>query len=588
VSGILHLLASGSPITGGGGGTYDGFAATRGYVPSDLSGITNANVRTGHWARTDITQLKIAVFNYYSPSEEAPGATMSVTASVEYPAGTLTQILFSASATGTVPNGGTLFSDFCTISIPNGERFWIRQHQTCSAGLVYMSTASYVQNSPVHMGDAYEDSATDLTMTGNIPNSANTISYYPAIIAPTTAPSVLILGDSIDAGVTDLMDVDGSLGIIARTVGPQFGYFIAGLPGETASGFVSNHTQRALLFPFCTHVFVGHGTNDIFAGDSKTTIEGNLATIYGYVSTKTVFGRTIVPRTDSSDVWATTAGQSINSAPKETVRTTLNTDLLVGSAPPGGTFGLGIVNEVAGGKWSTPPATTDDGIHPNYLGYLNEASSGAINTALIGTPATPATETGSGWLDHGSDLTISTRRRTNDTVTRGVAVGNNTVRGAGSNNAGLKIFELEVLQTPAVPDMFIVGLINGTTASGAGLDNYVGNIDDSFGLVSGAGYSFVSGTIFTASSPGAYDFYCGTVIGLAVDFTNKFAYLQINGVWLNGGVPTSGETGTGHVAVWTGTPTLYPGVTLGAGPRLVRLRTVQFLYAPPSGYSAWG
>jgi hypothetical protein len=214
-------------------------------------------------------------------------------------------------------------------------------------------------------------------------------------------------------------------------------------------------------------------------------------------------------------------------------------------------------------------------------------ASGAINPALIGTPATPATETGSAWGDIGvgaAHAIISTRRRANDTAASNA--GQSTVRGAGSNNSGLKFFEVEVLN--ASNASIIIGLMNGATGAGAGLDSYVGNIGDSFGLTSGDHYAFVGGTIFTAVNADTFSTFAGDVFGFAVDCANKFAYLSHNGVWTNSGVPTSGATGTGHVATWTGTPTLYPGVTFGSAIISVRLRTVQFLYAPPSGFSAWG
>jgi hypothetical protein len=328
--------------------TYDGFAATHLATPMALSGATATNSRSGHWARTDITQLKILCQNYYGSSEVAPGATCSITASVEYPAGTLTQILFSGSATGTIPNGGTLISDYRTIAIPNGERFWIRAHRTCSAGLVYIA-GSYIDidtSSGAFMGFAYDINATDLTMSGVIPPTEQ-VAYCPCIIAPMTAPSVLVIGDSIDVGVGDALGVDGNIGIIARTVGPQFGYFNTGQPGESAASFFSIHTQR-LQLSYCTHVFVGFGTNDVEASHSKTTIESDLTSVYALCTGKTVFGRTIVPRTDSTDGWVTTVNQSTTlRAAKEAVRAALNVDLRSTFHPAGGVFDTGAVVETS-------------------------------------------------------------------------------------------------------------------------------------------------------------------------------------------------------------------------------------------------
>jgi lysophospholipase L1-like esterase len=402
------------------------------------------------------------------------------------------------------------------------------------------------------------------------------------------APSVLILGDSIEAGVADHRDVDGSLGIIARTVGPQFGFFNTGQPGESAVSYLSTHTQR-LQLSYCTHVFVGFGINDVVASRTKSQIEADLTSIYALCSTKTVFGRTLTPHT--SGPWTSTGTQATLAG--ESVRAALNVDLRSSFHPAGGVADVGAVVETSA-VWV--PNKTDDGLHPNYSGYTDIATSGAINTALIGTPATPATETGSGWGDHGTKITVSTRRRANDTANPNTAGNpNTTVRGAASNSSGLKYLEIECLAEQT--SNFIIGLLTNATANGSAMDNEMGggSLPDSFGIANGAAYAFVSGTIFTATSVGSMTGLTGAgdVWGMAVDFTNKFAYLSRNGVYFISGAPTSGATGTGHVATWTGTPTLYPGISLygftsGVPIQPVRLRTASFLYAPPSGYSAWG
>lgn len=596
MAGILSVLLAGKAAAGGGPTTYDGFAATRGRMPTHIAGLTNVNTRSGHYARTDISQLKILCPNYYE-SEIGPGGATTITASVEYPAGTLTQILFSGSASGTIPNGGTLISDYITptFPIPNGERFWIRTHQVNSSGVVYTGSTD-ADAKDLFMGDCYEISATDRTMSGVVPPVETIASYAPAVIAPMTAPSVLMLGASIITGVTDVLDMSGDLGIVARTIGPSFGYFSPSMPGETAARFVAAHTERMKALPFCTYVYCDYGYNDYLPGDSAATVKGNLTTIYGYFSTKTINQLTQCPRSTSTDSWATTANQTVvaNYGPGS-ARDTVNIDLRsTAFGPPGGFSDVGSVCEYSPPSGLYLANKTIDGIHPNNSGYLDIAATGFINKTLVGTPAAPATETGSGWLDHGADITISTWRRTNDTATRASTSGNTTVRGAGGNSSGRKYFELEILQAHSDSSSgIIVGLINGTTSPAAGgLDTYLGNIDDSFGLVSGAGYAFVSLTIFTAISPGTVDTLVGNVLGFAADFTNKFFYLRCNGVWLNGGVPTSGATGTGHVASWTGTPTLYPGLTFTGGIDIVRLRTANFLYAPPTGsgndYTAWG
>jgi lysophospholipase L1-like esterase len=542
--------------------------------------------------------LKIWCPNY-SGSEAAPGATTAITASVEYPPGVFQQIKFSTSSSGTIPNGGALVSDYLTLTntIVNGDKFWIRCHLVNSAGCTINVETSGAYCDLGFMGDRYEASGTDLTMSGDISFTLQNESYHPTVIAPITAPSVLILGDSVVLGVTDtvdpnsVVDPSGDRGAVARTTGPKFGYANCGFPGETATTFVSSHTQRLSLLPYCTHVIINYGTNDVFAGDSKATIEGHLTTIYGLCTGKTVFQTTIVPRTTSTDSWATATNQTVLS--QESVRTTLNDDFRAGTfKPAGGIFNIcsPVETSLNSGKW-TFPTKTDDGIHPNHNGCIDIKTAGVIDTTLIGT-ATPIVDSGSVWADKGTFVTLGTIKRTNDAATS--AGGSySTVRGATGLGSGLKYFEIEFFG-PMVSG-WDAGLMTNATATGSGLDFFVGNITDSFGIASdGSPFNFVSGTIFTVvGSAGALTLdpiqHGGVVWGFAVDFTNKFAYLRANNTWFLSANPASGATGTGHCATWTGTPTLYPGFsffTSSINP--VRLRTNVFLYALPSGYSAWG
>jgi hypothetical protein len=265
------------------------------------------------------------------------------------------------------------------------------------------------------------------------------------------------------------------------------------------------------------------------------------------------------------------------------VRATLNADIRSTFAPNGGIFDTGAAVEVST-KWIANKTT--DGIHPDQSGYLDIKPT--IDTTRIGTPEAVPAETGSAWGAAGTLITLSTTRRANDTATSTGASPPTfcTVRGAGGNSSGLKYFEIELLGLQELG--IIVGLIDGTTAAGAGLDDTVGSIPNSYGNFSAGGSGFATAPFTATGTGGDFSHNAGDVFGLAVDFTNKFSYLARNGVWFLSGAPTSGATGTGHVATWTGTPTLYPGISSWRSSRPMRLRTSSLLYSPPSGYSAWG
>jgi len=102
------------------------------------------------------------------------------------------------------------------------------------------------------------------------------------------------------------------------------------------------------------------------------------------------------------------------------------------------------------------------------------------------------------------------------------------------------------------------------------------------------GQGFAAGSNFEATSlsGGGWALSNGDIMAIAWDATNGFHYLALNNSWLNGGDPTTGATGTGHVGAYSGSPTLYPQIvhhTMGA----TKIKTANFNFTPPSGYSAW-
>jgi hypothetical protein len=93
---------------------YTGQLATRSFVPQ-INSTSNKQMmsRSRHISRTTITSLAIVVANWYVSHstliEVANGGPATITASVEYPAGTFTQIKFGGSASGTLPDMNELY-----------------------------------------------------------------------------------------------------------------------------------------------------------------------------------------------------------------------------------------------------------------------------------------------------------------------------------------------------------------------------------------------------------------------------------------------------------------------------------------------
>jgi len=383
---------------------YQGQVATKSRTPTALS-TTNktATSRSHHIARDNITSLKIELPNWYwARSTVGPetngGGNITYTASIEYPAATFTQVLFTGATSKVVASGASVLSDSVSVSIPSGASFWVRTFANAVTAIVFTDSNSGFAQRDLGNGEAYEYSAsttTDKTMGGTVNDvgaAAAPIFCPTAIVAQTRNPSVLIIGDSRDWGFTDTLDSSGDLGDLARGLGPSFGYINAGCAGDTLSAFNAGSTKRAALQQYCSHVVIGDVINALRAspGQAKTAaaVLIELQTALGLFSTKRCLTTTTGgPGTaTSSDNFATTANQSVNG--NAAAVSAYNDAIRAGVANSLGYFEIADQVESArnSGKWwvtGVANATTTDGLHSTQLGYLRIKNNGAVNTALI-------------------------------------------------------------------------------------------------------------------------------------------------------------------------------------------------------------
>lgn len=398
-----------SPLVGKRGGgdlasLYLGQVATKSRIPTNRS-TTNkqANARTHHVARDSITALKIELCNWYwnraaVGPETNGGGNITYSASVEYPEGVFTQILWSGAATIVVATGASALSDFVNVTIPNGASFWIRTYANAATAIVFTEGNTGYSQRDAGNGEAYEYSAastTDKTMGGTIVDvgaASNPIFVPTAIVAETRKPSVLIIGDSRDWGFEDTFDSSGDLGDIARSIGPAYGYINAACAGDTFSAFITAHGKRAALAQYCSHVIIGDAINALRAGGSgqnKTAaaVLVELQTMLGYFSANRCFTTTCGgPNSTSTDSFATTANQTVNANSAQIIA--YNDAIRAGVANSLGYFEIDdqLSSARNSGKWRVNGAAfayTLTGLHTVQLGYLAVKNSGAIDTALI-------------------------------------------------------------------------------------------------------------------------------------------------------------------------------------------------------------
>lgn len=379
---------------------YLGVVATKCRIPCNRS-TTNkqANARTHHIARDNISALKIVLPNWYwtrggTLTEAAGGGNITYSASVEYPAGTFTQIKWAGATSLVVASNASGTSDFVNVSIPVGASFWIRSFANAATAIVFTDGNTGFPQRDLANGEAYNYAASglsDLTMGGTITDvgaASAPICVPLAILAQTRRPSVLIVGDSRDWGFNDTLDASGDLGDIARSVGRSLGYINAGCAGDTFSGFITSHANRAALGAYVSHVVVGDAINCLRAGgsgqnQSSATTLGQLQTILGYFSANRRFTSTCGgPNTTTTDNWATTANQTVNANNAAIIA--YNNAIRAGVANSNGYFEVADQVESArdSGKWFVTGValeSTADGLHTNQIGYLRIKNSNVVN-----------------------------------------------------------------------------------------------------------------------------------------------------------------------------------------------------------------
>ncbi len=403
---------------------YEGLVATRGSMPNILNS-TNRQVmaRSPHYSRVRICSLKIAVPNFMvqtvSPyAEIGSGSAATVTASVEYPIGTMTQILFSGVAQGSVPDASYLVSDSVAVPgcIPPDKLFAIRMYMTSTTGVFNYSAYSLGATGTTGIEQGVSG-ITDKTMSGSVTQSSTNLAPL-AIIGTTDKPSFAILGDSIGQGQGDTnTDRLGDFGIVMRSVGPLGGYMNLTRSGDQADKIVASHTNRAALLTYASHMILEDGTNDIYTlGATDAALRLDVAAVWGYMTGlgggRKAYQTTILPRATSSDGWITRGNQSTTNGHDKKI--TFNAWLRTMPAGLSGYFELADVIEGGRdlGTWAPGPTAnyfTADGTHPNTAGYQKVWYSGAIN--LFGQfgkgvllpaagPSTAATaySTSKGWL----------------------------------------------------------------------------------------------------------------------------------------------------------------------------------------------
>lgn len=344
--------------------------------------------RTPHFMRGDgCTSLQIAYANWVvgASSEALAGGVLTVEASIEYPAGTYTRVLWSGANSCAIGDGAAgALSDAVAVTIPRGAKFWVRTFASNPAGVPFYAWPTGVPASARLANEFAASGLTNKVMSGTITPSSS-IAVYPAlIVAQHTRPACFFIGDSIAAGYIDTQDDESlDLGTVARCVAPHFALTGAPFSGTTTAQFIANSTRRrAMVMPYVTHVVSEYGTNDL-VGSTASVVIPRLLQLPGLFPGKKMIQTTILPRSSSTDAWATVANQT---AINLTELTTLNMTIRSGLAGFENHIDVcaAVESSIDSGKFRVDLGVpSSDGIHPYLCLNAQIRRSGVFSPSLI-------------------------------------------------------------------------------------------------------------------------------------------------------------------------------------------------------------
>jgi lysophospholipase L1-like esterase len=233
--------------------------------------------------------------------------------------GTLWRLTFNGRTSVTLDPGGTVVADVLGISVAPGDVVAIRTH--LASGTAY-APRLVAGNS----GWGGFTAASDLTAPGSAAITSSTGDYYgPAAllgyaVGANNAKSVLVLGDSIAEGTNDeayftVPALGSPGGFTIRALSGVAGIINIAIGGDLSSSFQSTagSFRRLGNAKYCNSAIIEYGSNDYALGATAATIEGinlNIAINLRRLGIARVFLTTIIPRTTSTDGWATTTNQT--------------------------------------------------------------------------------------------------------------------------------------------------------------------------------------------------------------------------------------------------------------------------------------
>jgi hypothetical protein len=270
-------------------------------------------------------------FNGAGDNDNDPSGSISFNASIKVisstnpgtTVGTIYRLTFGGRTTATLDPGARIQSDLLGLSLNAGDVVTVRTF--LASGTAYPNHQSLGGNYSGSYGGF--TATTDLTVPGSgaVTNFQGFV-YGPASIlgyavGAGNAKSVALIGDSIsaafgEAGIAFTKPILAPGGWAIRALTGKAGLINLSEGGDSDTNFQSTNGsfRRLKSLERCNSVILANGANDfgIFAitASALETLHLDLATKVRRLGVSKVFVTTLVPRTTSTDAFATTTNQT--------------------------------------------------------------------------------------------------------------------------------------------------------------------------------------------------------------------------------------------------------------------------------------
>lgn len=289
------------------------------------------NTRTSHYNESGINLYSVGVcysgwFQFASSANANCTNAYTVTASIEYPAGTFTQVTWQAggSTSAVISPGSNVASDLIGVFIPKGAQFWVRTYGV-GAGGGLLPISSILNSNNGELGEQAASGLADKTLGGTITGATSTL-RPSAIISrvPSTMQSWAGLGDSYMAGQGEQsagtansgFDSHGNTGPFGRAFTGRLPFLNISCPGQRVDQVTPASAYAGALgllkLAGITHSLSDFGVNDVTNGDTQALIQNNLQLFWnmlagiGLIHTHT----TINMETTSTNFWTDLVNQT--------------------------------------------------------------------------------------------------------------------------------------------------------------------------------------------------------------------------------------------------------------------------------------